>query len=93
MGPNPERQRPTLSVDMIEDRFRFTTTVTATSEALRQMQAAQDPWYLPYDTFGHMVMKRAHVTEQAGLIRHRRILLGKRREGGLYREPIRFTLD
>lgn len=93
MSRNFETSLPILSVDLIEDRFRFTATVTAGAEALGRMEAARDHMRGRRDPFGRMVMERApHVAEQAGLIGNRRVLLGRRRDRGLYREPIRLTL-
>lgn len=84
---------PILSVDLVEDRFRFTSTVTAGSAALDRMERARTHVRGRRDPFGRMVMERApHVAEQAGLIGNRRILLGRRRDAGLYREPIRFSI-
>lgn len=84
---------PILSVDLVEDRFRFTSTVTAGAEALSRMEAARTQLRGRRDPFGRMVMERApHVAEQAGLIGNRRILLGRRRDRGLYREPIRLSI-
>lgn len=84
---------PIMSVDLMEDRFRFTATVTAGSEALTRMEASRTQLHGRRDPFGRMVMERAHhVAEQAGLIGNRRILLGRRRDRGLYREPIRLAL-
>lgn len=92
--PSFNHALPILSVDLIEDRFRFTSTITAGAAAPDRLERAGSHVRGRRDPFGRMVMERApHLAEQAGLINNRRILLGRRRDAGLYREAIRVPLD
>lgn len=86
---------PVLTVDLIEDRFRFTATVTHGAASLERLARADlRPADLDRptrrDPFAQVIMERApHLAEQPGSILRGRLTLRRR---GVYREPIRVTV-
>lgn len=84
---------PILTVDLVEERFRFTATVTAGAQGLWRMASARSPLRGVRDPFADMIMDRApHVAEQSGLIARRRLALDRRPSPAPYREPICLSL-
>lgn len=77
---------PILSVDLVEDRFRFTSTLTSGVASLMRLSRASNSG--KSDPFGRIIMDRApQLAEQAGLIGNRRLALS-RKSSTIYNEPI-----
>ena len=84
---------PVLTVDLIEDRFRFTASVThgaASLDRLARADLSRPDRPTRRDPFAQVIMERApHLAEQPGSILRGRLTLRRR---GVYREPIRVAV-
>lgn len=83
------RATPILTVDLVEERFRFTASLTHGAASLGRLARAMPSRPGRRDPFGQVMMERApHLAEQPGSIKRRRFGNGRQ----VYIEPIRLAL-